>query len=87
MEIAWPDVSGRGSLGNVLEVLDEKYPVKQPTLAMIMVDCTREEFILQLQRDVAAGGAEKSNLHIPICFGGELPAHSQDKSGPARKED
>lgn len=21
-------------------------------------------------------------MHIPICFGGELPAHSQDKCGP-----
>ena len=31
--------------------------------------------------DTEAGGGKRI-AHIPICFGGELPAHSQNKGGP-----
>lgn len=76
-----------GSLRYVLEVLDEENPVTNINVSIHILQICRVEREWSsgwrlMSVAVEAGRGRAGNPHIPICFGGELPAHSQDKGGP-----
>lgn len=80
------DGGAAGDSDNVLEVLDEENPNKNTKLACMyrrhLQLNTYDAPFCGGQELVAETGRGRRNAHIPICFGGELPAHSQDKGGP-----
>lgn len=85
----------RGRRAGVPEVLDEENPIPYKKDGRSAEGAFRSASansplhpqcppMLTRGRAGGEGGQEKEPLYVPICFGGELPAHSYVETGRVR---